>query len=100
MRATAFLRPEWKRMIDDEIRAGWERFHAEITAIEGYVPGTPVWYIQGYRDGYAAAHAPAVIDAMKAQITLLRIELKDALTMAYGARMNWPESAKALLESE
>ena len=51
--------------------------------------------------GKAESHAPAVIEILKQQITLLRIELADALMMAYGARANWPESArKALKEGE
>lgn len=40
----------------------------------------------------------AIIAQMKIRITGLRIELYDALTTAYGARANWPESALRLLE--
>ena len=77
--------------VSDEIQDQEDRF---------CVPSTISAYNRGYQDGQTAGQATAVIEAMKSQITLLRIELKDALTMAYGARMNWPESAKALLESE
>ena len=42
----------------------------------------------------------AIIESVKVKITMLRMELNDALMMAYGARANWPESAlKALEES-
>lgn len=86
----------------DTIRAAWERYHGPVADLDGYIPRSPPAYDRGYRDGYAAAldesHADAVIRAMKLRIQLLRIELRDALMVGYGARVNWPESARELLK--
>lgn len=34
-----------------------------------------------------------LVEMLKTRITILKIELRDALFMAYGSRANWPESA-------
>ena len=91
-------------MTDDQIRAAWERFHGPVAELDGYIPATPPTYSQGYRDGYTAreaeSHAPEIIEMMKEQITMLRIELRDALSMGYGASANWPAVARELLEMD
>lgn len=38
-----------------------------------------------------------LVEAMKARIIILRIELRDALFLAYGAEINWPPVAVAAL---
>jgi hypothetical protein len=38
-----------------------------------------------------------LVEMLKARITTLRIELKDALAMAYGAECNWPKTALTVL---
>jgi len=39
-----------------------------------------------------------LVEMLKARIILLRIELRDALMMAYGSKENWPKYAVNLLE--
>ncbi len=89
-------------MTDEKIRAAWKAYHGPVNDIYGdEIPQAPPAYSRGYRDGYAAceadSHAPAVIQSLKNQIALMRFELRDALSMAYGASMNWPRSARELL---
>ena len=38
-----------------------------------------------------------LVEMLKTRITILKIELRDALFMAYGSRVNWPERAVAAL---
>jgi hypothetical protein len=94
-------------MTKDSIRAAWERFHGPIDELDGYIPATPPTYSQGYRDGYEAGKsessaralvgAVAIVDSLENQIAMLRLELRDALSIGYGASMNWPASARELL---
>lgn len=42
-------------------------------------------------------HVGLVIDQMKVRTEALRIELKDALFLAYGAESNWPKTALTAL---
>lgn len=44
-----------------------------------------------------ARNCEMLVETMKARISILRIELKDALFMAYGAEMNWPKTSVAAL---
>lgn len=44
-----------------------------------------------------ARNCELLVETMKAHISMLRIELKDALFMAYGAETNWPKTAIAAL---
>lgn len=44
-----------------------------------------------------ARYAGVVIDQMKARTAALRIELKDALFLAYGTESNWPKTALTAL---
>jgi len=84
-------------MTDNNIRAAWAEYKSPkwpqiLTAMTDD-------FEQGYRRGYAAAtHRDVVVEQLKVRAAALQIELRDALMMAYGARMNWPESAKELLE--
>jgi hypothetical protein len=91
-------------MTNDNIRAAWCRFHGPIPELDGYIPATPPTYSRGYEDGYAAreaeSHAPVVVETLKLQITLLRMELRDALSIGYGASISWPASARELLEMD
>jgi hypothetical protein len=47
--------------------------------------------------GLKTALMEEIIEAMKRKADALRIELKDALGLAYGARINWPQSARDAL---
>lgn len=44
-----------------------------------------------------ARNCERVVESMKYRISTLRIELKDALFVAYGAECNWPAAAKSAL---
>ena len=90
-------------MTDDDIKSAWAKSRQkryEWTAS----PTVPTMYSRGYEDGYAAreaeSHAPVVVETLKLQITLLRMELRDALSIGYGASISWPASARELLEMD
>lgn len=51
-------------------------------------------------ENHTPKHALLLVESLKNRIILLRVELRDALMMAYGHEMNWPKSARDLLETK
>ena len=59
-------------------------------------PHEPIW-----REAITAIESAMIaLESIKQLNINLRIELRDALFMAYGAEMNWPESARAAMGCE
>lgn len=85
-------------------KLGKWRWHAETRQwLGGQLPFQPTHWMPlpetgRMSDDTGDETCRELVEMLKARIILLRIELRDALMMAYGAKENWPKYAANLLE--